>query len=312
LRRQFVQDAIEGANGYFSSVEDAIAFKPQIAVVANPASLHISVAQSLAEQGVHLLVEKPLSSSLKGVTELIKTCQTAGAVLSVGYNLRFLPSLQRFRELLNEGRVGEILSVRCEVGAYLPLWRAKSDYRQTVSAKSELGGGVLLELSHELDYLRWIFGEVDWVRATLSRQSRLEIDVEDFAHLILGFTPEVNGRQLIGSLNLDFFRHDSTRTCVAIGDKGSLRWNGLTGEVAFFESGHTTWQEVMTCKNQPDDSYLAEWNNFISSALTGKAPLITGLDGIEVLKIIQAAKQSDLEDGRTIGVKSNVKTELWE
>ena len=82
-----------------------------------------------------------------------------------------------------------IRRLRCEIGQYLPLWRPGSDYRLGVSANRALGGGVLLELSHELDYLRWIFGDVDWVQASLERQSALEIDVEDTAHLLLSFMP---------------------------------------------------------------------------------------------------------------------------
>ena len=58
-----------------------------------------------------------------------------------------------------------------------------NDYRKTVSAQKILGGGVLLELSHELDYLRWIFGDVEFVQAQLARQSELDIDVEDTAHI---------------------------------------------------------------------------------------------------------------------------------
>ena len=80
------------------------------------------------------------------------------------YNLRFLPSLQAYRERIQFGVIGKVLSVRCEIGQYLPSWRPGSDYRQAVSASRALGGGALLELSHEIDYLRWIFGEVAWVQ----------------------------------------------------------------------------------------------------------------------------------------------------
>jgi predicted dehydrogenase len=73
-----------------------------------------------------------------------------------GYNLRFSYSLKRFNELIKKKIVGKILSVRCEVGQYLPDWRPNKDFRKTVSANKRLGGGVLLELSHEIDYLRWI------------------------------------------------------------------------------------------------------------------------------------------------------------
>lgn len=303
LRHQATNEVPEYSSGCFSSIEEAVAFAPQIAVIASPAPFHIATAQALAEVGVHLLIEKPLSASLSGVMQLLETCQNQSVVLLTGYNLRFLPSLQRYRDLLGEGVVGKVLSVRCEIGQYLPSWRLDSDYRQGVSARHELGGGVLLELSHELDYLRWIFGEVDWVKASLSRQSMLEIDVEDTAHLTLGFASALDGYQLIGAVNLDFVRHDTTRLCTAIGEKGSLRWNGLTGEVLFYGAGKKEWELMFSHQHHRDDSYMAEWKNFIECVNTHKIPLITGEDGLKVLQIIEAARYSAKSGGQMVEVE---------
>ncbi len=300
FRHQECQSTPEYANGCFSAIQQAVGFLPQIAVVANPAPFHISVAQPLAEAGVHLLIEKPLSSSVDGVSQLIETCHKQGSVLMTGYNLRFLLSLQRLRTLLLENTIGSVLSVRCEIGQYLPSWRPEADYRQSVSARHELGGGVLLELSHELDYLRWIFGEVEWVKATLSRQNTLEIDVEDTAHLTLGFLPVVDKFQLIGTVNLDFIRHDTTRSCTAIGENGTLRWNGLTGVVELYEAGAKEWSEVFRYQHQRDDSYLAEWKNFIDCVNKHNNPLVTGEDGLKVLQIIEAARISATSGGQIV------------
>jgi predicted dehydrogenase len=308
LRHQAASDVPEFSNGCFFSIEEAIAFEPQIAVIANPAPFHITTAQTLAEGGVHLLIEKPLSALLDGVTQLLETCQKQGTVLLTGYNLRFLPSLQRFRDLLGEGVIGKVLSVRCEVGQYLPSWRPDIDYRQGVSARRELGGGALLELSHELDYLRWIFGEVDWVKATLCHQSDLELDVEDTAHLTLGFAPAIDGHQLIGAVNLDFIRHDTTRLCTAIGENGSLRWNGLTSEGALYEAGAKEWRELFCHPHQRDDSYLAEWQNFIACVLENKIPLITGEDGLKVLEIIEMARISAASGDQVLVTQAQLAT----
>jgi len=298
LRHQVASEVPEFSDGCFFGIEEAIAFAPQIAAIASPAPFHITIAQALAETGVHLLVEKPLSASLNGVAHLLKTCKKKGTILLSGYNLRFLPSLQRFRDLLFEDVIGKTLSVRCEIGQYLPSWRPECDYRQGVSGRRELGGGALLELSHEIDYLRWIFGEAVWVNATLSRQRSLEIDVEDTAHLTIGFAPDKGGHQLIASMNIDFIRHDNTRLCTAIGDKGSLRWNGLNGEVELFEAGAKAWRSLYSVPHQRDDSYLAEWTNFIESISKNKLPLVSGEDGLRVLEIIDAARQSAESGGR--------------
>ena len=291
--RHRAQSAIpQYSDGCFCTIDEAIQFAPQIAIVANPSTFHVHVAKKMAQKGVHLLIEKPLSSTLAGVVDLIGTCKGRDSVLMIGYNLRFSPSLQCFQALLSERIIGEFLSVRCEVGQYLPSWRPGSDYRQGVSAKKELGGGVLLELSHEIDYLRWIFGEVEWIRATLSQQSELEIDVEDSAHLTMGFLPNSGGRQLIGTLNLDFIRHDHTRMCTVIGETGTLRWNGLTGEVELFEEGAPRWKKLFTHQPQRDETYRAEWRDFIDSIQDKRIPFVTGDDGLRVLEIIQAARIS--------------------
>lgn len=279
-----------------ATMEEALRFNPQVAVIANPASHHLDAALPLARAGVHLLVEKPLSDGPGRAQELIDICRTNKCVLMTAYNMRFLLSLQRFREELAAGRIGRILSVRAEAGQYLPLWRPDSDYRDTVSARKSLGGGVLLELSHEFDYLRWLFGEVDWVNALATRQSDLEIDVEDTAHVLLGFTGG-GGRQPVASINMDFIRHDATRTCTAIGEQGSLRWNALHGSVEIFEPASTAWHVISNTPSQRDDSYIAEWRHFLECVNSGAAPMITGEDGLAVLHIIDAARRSSSARG---------------
>ncbi len=264
-------------------------------MICNPAPFHIPVALALARAGSHLLIEKPLSDALVGISELIQVCQEAGVVALTGYNLRFLPSLNRFHELIRSAAAGPVLSVRMEVGQYLPGWRPGTDYRASVSARKALGGGVLLELSHELDYLRWIFGEVVWVQGTLSRQSSLEIDVEDTAHLTCGVASADGGRTLVASISLDFIRRDTTRVCTALCENGSLRWDGVAGIVSHYVPSAGQWQTVFHHVPARDDSYRAEWQHFLECISTGESPLISVEDGMKVMQIIAAAhKASDI------------------
>lgn len=292
FRHQPTDSIPELSNGCIYSIENAMEFSPQIAVIANPASFHIQTANALAEAKVSLLVEKPLSTSCDGVNELLEKSLKNNVTLLVGYNLRFLPSLQRFRSFIGDNIIGRVLSVRCEIGQYLPSWRPGTDYRVGVSAQKKLGGGALLELSHEIDYLRWIFGEVDWVKSIMSHQSDLEIDVEDTVHAILGFSKWDSGHQLIARLDMDFIRHDSTRQCIAIGELGSLRWNGLAGTVELFSKESQNWQTIFEYKHQRNDSYRAEWRHFIDCFENAATPLITGYDGLMVMKIIDAIRLS--------------------
>ena len=282
----------DGADLLFLDIEDAIRFAPQIAVIANPAPFHIGIALRLANAGVHLLVEKPVADTFEGVEDLIRVCREKSLTLMTGYNLRFSPSLQKFRALVRQNHVGRALSVRAEIGQYLPSWRPESDYRETVSARSALGGGVLMELSHEIDYLRWIFGDVEWVSAISGRYSSLEIDVEDTAHLILGFTGATGQQPLVASLNMDFIRHDTVRTCTVIGESGTIRWDALCGSVAVFEKGGTEWQIIFQQLPERDDTYIEEWRAFIQSIAATTPPVVSGEDGLSVLRVIHAAKLS--------------------
>ncbi len=281
-----------GVDHSVTSVSEALKFSPQAAVIANPASLHLDVAAPLAHAGLHLLVEKPLSISTDGVSGLIETCRIRGLTLMTAYNLRFSPSLQRFRDLIQGKRVGSVLSVRAEVGQFLPSWRPEADYRKAVSAQASLGGGVLLELSHEIDYLRWLFGEIEWVSAIQRKQSGLEIDVEDTAHLILGFAAESGVTPVMAALNMDCIRHDTTRMCTVIGERGSLRWNAATGSVEVFDQGGTAWEILFRHEGQRDDTYVAEWRHFLSCVSDGASPVVSGQDGLSVIRVIEAARQS--------------------
>lgn len=293
LRHRSCNDVPMCANGIFTNIEDACNFAPQVSVVANPAPFHVDTAVALLAAGSHVLVEKPLAHTVESAQALLSAARDYNQLLQVGYNLRFLDSLEKFKELIRADMIGNIYSVRCEVGQSLPTWRPGADYRHGVSANKDLGGGVLLELSHELDYLRWIFGEINWVSAWTGRQSFLNIDVEDSAHLILGFAPNSLGYGLVGTLNLDFIRQDKTRVCTVIGERGSLRWNGVTGDVErWWGGGSNHWERLYQFKLQPDDTYRLQWQYFMGCIDRSILSKEGGEDGIAVLRVIAAARES--------------------
>jgi len=302
LRHQPAEIAPDLANGCFANIADAVAFAPNISVIAWPATHHIEIAQQLAAIGTHLLIEKPLSVDRYGVDALIQTCRAQQQVCMVGYNLRYMDSLERFRQEVQSGRVGRILSVRSEIGQYLPDWRPGTDYSQGVSARQDLGGGALLELSHEIDYLRWIFGEVDWVHAAMCRHSDLKISVEDTVYLTLGFVSQSSGSQLVASLNLDFIRRDPVRTCHAIGADGTLRWTAWEGLVELYDPDQAAWVTLYK-QGTVRDSYHVEWRDFLHCVESGEQPLVTLEDGNKALDIIVAARQSS-EGGCRVSINN--------
>jgi predicted dehydrogenase len=298
-----VKSNLEG-HTYFATIENALAFKPQVAIIATPAPFHIETALTLALNGCHLLIEKPLSVNSAGVIELLRIARQSGVVLQVGYNLRYLPSLRQFRTEIKSNRIGRVLSIRAEVGQYLESWRPGSDYRSGVSAKKVLGGGVLLELSHEIDYLRWIFGEVNWVSAWTGKQSKLDIDVEDTAHLLLGFKgqEENSSSGPIASLVLDCIRHDTSRRCTAICENGTIVWDAIEGTLMLTEKDQNS--QILLYKEKPssDYTYIEQWNSFSKCIINNEIPIVNGSDGLATLNIIESARESDSMNSQRVKV----------
>ena len=275
---------------YFLSTREMLEFQPHVSILANPAPFHIETALRLAEINSHIFIEKPLSVVTDQVSNLISICQKNNLILQVGYNLRFSASLQKFKEIVGSGQLGTLRKIECQAGHYLPDWRPESDYRLGVSARKELGGGVLLELSHEIDYIRWIFGEVNWVSGKLSTESDLEINVEDTARFKMGLSAinDLNG--LVADVTLDFVRRTPTRFCRVYGSMADLEWNGLTGEVSIFVHNQSRWENIYTDPNDLSKTYEFEWLSFIDSVNTGSKPFVTGEDGLRVVEIIEAIR----------------------
>lgn len=275
----------------YTSLQEAIESRPKYAILANPASLHLDIANSLAEHGIHLLIEKPLAVDTQGVEQLLATCRNNSVQLLVGYNLRFLPSLQKFRALVQENYIGTPLSVRAEVGQNLKSWRPDMDYRQSVSAQRSLGGGALLELSHEIDYLLWLFRSITSVSGVTPKSSKLEIDVEDSVHAVLEFQP-TKGSMIYGTLSMDFVRQDPVRTCVVIGSRGSLRWDCLRGTIEQFRANDGQWTLVYGEQEEVAQTYTTELRHFLDCVHGYSSPCITGKDGYAVLQVVDAIRRS--------------------
>lgn len=268
------------------TMEDALSFRPHAAIVSCPSPLHVPIARTLAAAGVSLLVEKPLSDSLDGVDDLISECGRTGAVLMVGYNFRFSEPLRALRTLIQEGRLGRIVAFRAEVGRYLPDWRPGTDYRCGVSARRSLGGGVVLELSHELDYARWLIGEVTGVSAFVARAGDLQIDVEDTAEILLEFE-----RGAGGSVHLDMLQRASYRGCRVVGTDGTATWDASTNHARWYSSESGAWTDL-----QPpgavdwNDMYKAELEHFFACVEGGATPEPDGRDARRTLALACAVK----------------------
>jgi len=289
------EDAALSIDKTVTSLEEALATKPDVAFITNPASMHVETGLKLASHDISMMIEKPLSNSMTGVDALLELCEQRRLVLMVGYNLRFYPPLKMMKQEIDAGRIGQIMTIRAKVGQYLPDWRPETDYREGVSARAELGGGVVLELSHELDYVRWLAGEVESVSAQLGRVSDLEIDVEDTADINLRFS---NGA--MGSVHMNMVQKPAARGCRVVGTAGTLLWDWSCHRVSLFDNDSEAWSDLPVWgddgpPSDNNDTYIAEAKHFFDCVAGRREAIVCGKHAKKVLEIALAAKRSSDE-----------------
>jgi predicted dehydrogenase len=240
-------------------------FKPDLAIIASPAVQHLDQAKFLISAGAHVLVEKPLAISSTGATELFQLAKDNKRYLQVGYNLRYSQGLNKLRQLVVEGRLGKVQRVEIVVDQYLPDWRPGVRYQSTVSAQNMLGGGALLELSHEIDYALRLFGPMEIDYAAVEKISDLEIDVEDTVEVAGKFVG--NGYDLsLLHLHLGMTNRARRRYCEVSGARTSARWDGLNGTVELFDSESKKWQQLMTNPEDSSQTYEMQLSDFMEES----------------------------------------------
>jgi predicted dehydrogenase len=285
----------------FRDLNEAIERRPAAVVVANPTSLHLPVMLAALQAGMHVLVEKPITHSLDGIDELREAAASSGVTILVGYQFRFHPALRVVRNWLGEGRIGRVIAAHAHWGEYLPGWHPWEDYRLGYAARSDLGGGVLLTLSHPFDYMRWLLGEVAAVRAACGRLSMLDVATEDTALVTLRFR-----RGALGSVHLNYLQRPPQHTLQIIGEKGTIGWSQADQAATFF-SADPDGREVY----HPPDGFTRntlfqdEMEHFLGCVEGRCEPECTLEDGIAALRIAIAAKRSAAE-GREVELRDVV------
>jgi len=273
----------------FDRLETALAQRPDAVFVCNPTSEHLSTALAAVHAGCHVFVEKPLSHSPDGIDELIAAADAAQRVVAVGYQMRRHPALLRTRALLQQRAIGRMISVRAEMGEYLPDAHPYEDYRTSYAARADLGGGVLRCYIHEFDYLCWLFGLPRRVFAVGGRLGNLEIDVEDTALTTLEVV--VDGRLVVMQAHHTFLQRPSSRTCEIVGEDGTLRIDFLAASLVV-----TTPQGVVEQRSfaghPRNQLFIDELNGFLAAMAGDRAGIVTAREAVESLRVALAARQS--------------------
>jgi predicted dehydrogenase len=256
-----------------------------LVLVCTPPSSHVAIAREAIAGGANVFIEKPISNDLDGVSQLIDEARKKQRFIAVGYNMRFNRGVRMLKEAVDRGDVGKPLIVRAEVGQYLPDWRPGTDYRQGYNASAAMGGGIILDASHEIDYVRWLAGDVEAVSCTAGHLSSLEIETEDTAAITMRM--RTGG---IAEVHLDSIQRAYSRTCKVIGGEGTLVWE-YGSEVRRFTAAKATWESTSVAAD-PNEMYVEEMKHVLECLDGGATPLVDGNEGRRVLEIALAAKES--------------------
>lgn len=266
MRSSLNADAKEGITNVFS-LENLNEL--DFAIISNPTSAHKETIERLIPKKIPLFIEKPLFSSLENEAVLQKI-ENNTITTYVACNLRFLDCLKFAKKHIQGKRINEV-NVYC--GSYLPEWRPGIDYKTTYSANKKLGGGVHIDLIHEIDYAYWLFGRPQKVNKVFSSKSSLNIDAYDYANYMLAY--ETFNANII----LNYFRRDPKRTLEIVCDDHTIIIDILKNTV------YQNQEIVYTSKKTIIDTYEDQLRFFIYEVVAKNNKFNTANEAYEILKI---------------------------
>lgn len=272
----------------FARLQDGLAWGPRLVLIATPSHLHIEPALQAARSGAALFVEKPLSHTPAGITELSEIVRSQGLISLVGCNMRFHPGPAKVTELLQDAVLGRILFARIQAGSYLPEWRPNSDYRSNYATQSKTGGGCILDCIHEIDLAQWYLGPIQSVFCWAGKVSSLEIETEDVAALICQ-----HAGGAISEIHLDYVQRTYERGCQIVGELGSIFWDFNAKQVRWYDATNKNW----TAYTQPESwtpnlMFVDEMKHFLDCMEKKNPTALPIPEAASLMQVVFAAKKS--------------------
>ena len=260
-------------------------------LICSPPVEHLRQLQKVLDCGRDAFVEKPISHSLEGTTDLVKKVEKDGRVVLVGCNLRFFSSLKRVKQLIDSGAVGRPLSARVYGGFYLPYWRPHLDYPENYSAQAKLGGGAILDFIHELDFMRWLFGEPVEVMCMAGTVSQLTIDTEDLVAAIIRFESG-----LVAELHLDYLQPTYRRGVEILGEAHALVWDYIEQSIRLYTPDNNTYQVFQeSISTERNTMFIQEMEHFTKCLRRECVPELDTRGGRSALVLAEALKRASRE-----------------
>lgn len=240
-------------------------------VISNPTSERFETLKELIEINKPLFIEKPLFSQInKNTKDLVDSFAARGLSTYVACNLRFLDSIRQIKKIIENERINEV-NVYC--GSYLPAWRPEVDFRTSYSANAHLGGGVHIDLIHELDYVFWLWGEPQQRSSFFSNQSSLSITSYDYANYLWSYG------NFSASIILNYYRRDSKRTLEIVTEEGTYNVDLISNNI------RRNGVIVFSSEQRIIDTYKPQMAYFIDNVLKGKTSFNNVQEANRVLEL---------------------------
>ncbi len=264
----------------FASVDEVPIEDYDAAVIATPANSHMGLGLRCAARGLHLLVEKPIAVEAAEARDLIEGCRRDNVTLAVGYTLRAHPVFLKAKELVAAGTLGELWSVQAMAASRIA--EARPDFRQTYFASRQAGGGVVLDLSHELNYVQALTGPLTLQHCARRSLADLGVETETVADLQLA-TPA----GALVHVHLHYADGHTRRQCWCCGSKGSLHLDFVRSTVAWKPT--TGEPSCWSFTEERDDWHLRQAREFLDAIKGRCQPACTGEEALETLLICREA-----------------------
>lgn len=262
----------------------ALAMRPDFAIVAGPAPFHPETAIPLIAAGIPVLLEKPIATDSQGSRALLAAARNNARIL-VAYVLRHDMGLAKFREALHAGAIGRLVTLHLECGQALADWRPGTDPALSISARRKTGGGVMFELSHEIDAARWLLGDVETVGACADHCGEVPFEVEDAALILLRST---NG--VLAVVQIDMARRVALRRYRAVGTAGTLIWCANEGTVWLEQVGER--KRLYAASPDRDALYRRQMEHFLAVQKDDCDSVCTLEDGARTLDVVLSAREA--------------------
>jgi predicted dehydrogenase len=272
---------------HIKSINEIQGNKIKYSFICTGSNEHLKYLRILYKYNHDIFIEKPVLESAKDINELDRILKKYKKKIFVGYNYLFNKTINHLKKL--NIKKEKINKISMKVGYYLPFWRKNIHYEKTVSSQKKMGGGVLLELSHEINYLLYLFGKPLWTSAILNKISNLKINVEDNAFITLRF------KNFICFLEMDLVSRNYTRFCKVDTNKNSYLMDLGKNKIMKFK--YKNKKSILFNESlDVNHSYLNQLE-FFQRSNSRTIRKYTNL-AIDTLKIIKAIRLSSKKKGQ--------------